>query len=174
LPDVAVPLATYTGWNVRHEEMGQGGLMTSGAPLFGTTLPFLARGAKREESGDPRKSIDERYASRNDYLARVRAAAQTLVGERYLLEEDVWPIVEVAGEKWDAFRRRGIHDPATPGYEWHDVCSVEEVPDKDLLMRREGGEDLIVYRDGTQVTCWANYCPHQGYLFDGDTLRDGS
>src|SRR6185503_18756914 len=31
LPDVAVPLATYTGWNVRHEEMGQGGLTTSRA-----------------------------------------------------------------------------------------------------------------------------------------------
>ena len=38
LPDVSVPLATYTGWNVRHEQMGNGGLMTSGAPLFGATL----------------------------------------------------------------------------------------------------------------------------------------
>ena len=55
LPDIAVPLATYTGWNVRHDEMGQGGLMTSGAPLFGTTLPFLRTRAEREASGDPRK-----------------------------------------------------------------------------------------------------------------------
>src|SRR4029077_18720083 len=101
LPDIAAPLATYTGWNVRHEEMGQGGLMTSGAPLFGTTLPFLRTRAEREASGDPRKSMDERYPSRNDSLARVRAAAQTRVNERYLLVEDVWPIVGVAGEKWD-------------------------------------------------------------------------
>ena len=104
LPDVAAPLATYTGWNVRHDEMGQGGLMTSGAPLFGTTLPFPRTRAEREASGDPRPSIDERYASKDDYLARVRAAAEALVRSRYLLDEDVEGIVEVAGRKWDAFR----------------------------------------------------------------------
>ena len=104
LPDVAVPLATYTGWNVRHEEMGQGGLMTSGAPLFGSTLVFPRTRAEREASGDPRKAIDERYASKEDYLARVRAAAETLVRERYLLAEDIEPVVAVAGQKWDAFR----------------------------------------------------------------------
>ena len=104
LPDVAVPLATYTGWNVRHEEMGQGGLMTSGAPLFGTTLVLPRTRTEREASGDPRKAIDERYASKEDYLARVRAAAEALVRERYLLEEDIEPVVAVAGKKWDAFR----------------------------------------------------------------------
>lgn len=104
LPDVAVPLATYTGWNVRHEEMGQGGLMTSGAPLFGTTLVFPRTRAEREASGDPRKAIDERYASKDDYLSRVRAAAQKLVRERYLLEEDIEPVIAVAAQKWDAFR----------------------------------------------------------------------
>ena len=104
LPDIAVPLATYTGWNVRHEEMGQGGLMTSGAPLFGTTLVFPRTRAERETSGDPRKAIDERYSSKEDYLARVRAAAQTLVRERYLLAEDIEAVVAVAARKWDAFR----------------------------------------------------------------------
>jgi hypothetical protein len=104
LPDVAVPLATYTGWNVRHEEMGQGGLMTSGAPLFGSTLVFPRTRAEREASGDPRRAIDERYASRADYLARVRAAAERLVRDRYLLAEDVERVVTVAGQKWDAFR----------------------------------------------------------------------
>jgi Alpha/beta hydrolase domain len=104
LPDVAVPLATYTGWNVRHEEMGQGGLMTSGAPLFGSTLLFPRTRAEREAIGDPRRAIEERYASKDDYVARVRAAGETLVRERYLLAEDIEPIVVVAGEKWDAFR----------------------------------------------------------------------
>jgi hypothetical protein len=103
LPDVAVPLATYTGWNVRHEEMGQGGLMTSGAPLFGSTLVFPRTRAEREASGDPRRAIDERYASKDDYLARVRAAAETLVRDRYLLAEDIEAIVAVAERKWDAF-----------------------------------------------------------------------
>jgi hypothetical protein len=106
LPDVAVPLATYTGWNVRHDEMGQGGLMTSGAPLFGATLVFPRTRAEREASGDPRKAIDERYASKDDYLTRVRAAAEALVRERYLLEEDIERVVAVAAQKWDAFRGR--------------------------------------------------------------------
>jgi hypothetical protein len=104
LPDVAVPLATYTGWNVRHEEMGQGGLMTSGAPLFGSTLVFPRTRAEREASGDPRRAIDERYSSKGDYLARVRAAAETLVRDRYLLAEDIERVAAVAGQKWDAFR----------------------------------------------------------------------
>jgi hypothetical protein len=104
LPDVAVPLATYSGWNVRHEAMGSPGLMTSGAPLFGTTLPLPRTAAEREASGDPRPSIDERYASKDDYLAKVRSVALALVDQRYLLAEDVDGCVEVAAAKWDAFR----------------------------------------------------------------------
>jgi hypothetical protein len=77
--------------------------MTSGAPLFGATLPLPATKAARNVSGDPRRAIDERYASRDDYLARVRSAAQGLVAERYLLEEDVQRCLEVAAAKWDAF-----------------------------------------------------------------------
>lgn len=104
LPDISVPLGTYTGWNVRHAAMGQPGLMTSGAPLFGTTLVFPRTKAEREATGDPRRSIEERYASKDDYLSKVRAAAKALVGERYLLEEDVERIAKVAGDKWEAFR----------------------------------------------------------------------
>jgi hypothetical protein len=103
LPDVAAPLATYTGWNVRHESMGQGGLMTSGAPLFGTTLVFPRTRAERDSKADPRKSIEERYSTKAGYLAKVRAAAEALVAERYMLAEDVDRVVTIAGEKWDAF-----------------------------------------------------------------------
>ena len=106
LPDIAVPLATYAGWNVRHDSMGQGGLMTSGAPLFGTTLVFARTLADRETSGDPRRAIDERYTSKDDYLAKVRAAAQALVSQRCLLAEDVTRVVKVADQKWDAFREK--------------------------------------------------------------------
>ena len=103
LPDVAVPLATYQGWNVRHDSMGQGGLMTSGAPLFGTTLVFPRTRAERERGGDPRRAVDERYASKAEYLSQVRAAAERLVAQRYLLDEDIERVLKVAGEKWDAF-----------------------------------------------------------------------
>ena len=104
LPDIEVPLATYTGWNARAPEMGQGGLMTSGSPLFGSTLVLPRTSADREASGDPRRSIDERYASRDDYLSKVRAAAESLVTQRYMLQEDIERVVGVASAKWDAFR----------------------------------------------------------------------
>lgn len=101
LPDVAAPLATYTGWNVRHESMGQAGLMTSGAPLFGATLVFPRTRADRAARGDPRVSIEERYDSKATYLAKVRAAAETLVAQRYMLAEDIERVLAVAGQKWD-------------------------------------------------------------------------
>ena len=105
LPDVTVPLATHTGWNLRHEAVGNPDLVigiTGG--LAGWTLPFAATRADREASGDPRPSIDERYSSREEYLRRVRAAAQELIAAGYVLAEDLPRIVAAAGVRYDAFR----------------------------------------------------------------------
>ena len=57
LPDLAVPLATYTGWNVRHEDIGG-----EGQPLVpvGATLPFPATIPARRAKADPRLAIEER------------------------------------------------------------------------------------------------------------------
>src|SRR5690606_4635554 len=104
LPDISVPLATYAGWNTRAAEMGSPGLMTSGAPLFGSTWVFPKTPEERASTNDPRPAIDERYASKQEYLSKVEAAARELVAQRYLLEEDVERCVKVAGDKWDAFR----------------------------------------------------------------------
>lgn len=107
LPDIAVPLATYAGWNVRDSSMGNPGLMTSGNPLVGSTWVFPADAEARSVAGDPRRSIAERYPSKDAYLARVEAAARDLVNQRYLLEEDVARCVETASEKWDTFTKPG-------------------------------------------------------------------
>jgi hypothetical protein len=104
LPDVEVPLATYAGWNTRAEAMGSPGLMTSGAPLFGSTWVFPKTEQERTASSDPRPAIDERYGGKQDYLDKVNAAARELVAQRYLLEEDIERCVAVASAKWDAFR----------------------------------------------------------------------
>jgi hypothetical protein len=100
LPELAVPLATHTGWNLRHADIGgvQQLLVFAGA-----TLPFPRTRAERATSGDPRPSIEERYASRSDYLARVREAAHTLVTDGYLLEEDVETSVAFARRLWEAW-----------------------------------------------------------------------
>ena len=102
LPDVAVPVATYTGWNPRDPETGGAGQLIM---MWGSTLPFAATEAERRQTGDPRPSIAERYRDRDDYLARVRAAAEALAAERYLLDEDIELVVRLAGERYDAFAR---------------------------------------------------------------------
>ena len=100
LPELTVPVATHTGWNLRHADIGG---VEQLLVFAGATLPFAKTRGERERSGDPRPSIAERYASREDYLARVRAAALALVKERYLLEEDVDRSLGFAARMWDAW-----------------------------------------------------------------------
>jgi hypothetical protein len=99
-PEIAVPLATHTGWNLRHPEIGG---ETQLLVFAGATIPFPRTRAERDATGDPRRSIEERYASRDDYLARVRAAALDLVRDRHLLDEDVEVSVALAARLWDCW-----------------------------------------------------------------------
>ena len=96
--ELRVPLASFTGWNPRHPEQGAPGDLMA---MMGSTLPFARTAAERARTGDPRPSIEERYGSRDDYLARVRGEAQAMVAARHLLAEDVDAVVERAGELWD-------------------------------------------------------------------------
>jgi hypothetical protein len=72
--------------------------------MMGSTLPFCRTADERARRGDPRASIAERYASRDDYLARVRAACAELVALRHLIAEDVDAVVARAGGQWDLFQ----------------------------------------------------------------------
>ena len=102
LPDLTVPLATYTGWNLRHPDNGNPGLVigiTGG--LAGWTLPFAKTRGQREAASDPRMSIEERYESRDDYLRQVREAATQLAADGYMLEEDIERAEEKAAAKYD-------------------------------------------------------------------------
>ena len=105
-PDVSVPLATHTGWNLRHPDMGGSDQLLDAGGLVGSTLPFPATRTERRATGDPRLSIEERYSSRDNYLGRVRSAAQALVDEGYLLAEDIERVVEQSAERYDLFRSR--------------------------------------------------------------------
>ena len=104
LPELAVPLATHTGWNLRHPDVGGAEQLLVFA---GATLPFHRTRAEREAAGDPRPSIEERYASRADYLERVRGAARALAQAGYMLEEDVELSVAAGGKLWDHFAAAG-------------------------------------------------------------------
>jgi hypothetical protein len=103
LPDISVPLATYTGWNVRHPDIAGPGQTLA---LLGSTIPFPATRAAREASGDPRPSIEERYASKEDYLRQVQQAAEALVQQGYLLAADLPTLTDQAAQRYDLFQSR--------------------------------------------------------------------
>jgi hypothetical protein len=83
LPDVTVPLATYTGWGLR-----SGPQANDGCESTGQYIPFAKANAERQASGDPRLSIEERYAFFDNYYNRVRRAVDNMVRDRLLLCED--------------------------------------------------------------------------------------
>ena len=98
MPEVAVPLATYTGWNLFHAGAGPTDVLSS---MQGSYVPFPRTRADREQGGDPRPSIEERYGSRAEYLGLVTEAALALVDDGYLLAGDLAPILARAGRHWD-------------------------------------------------------------------------
>jgi hypothetical protein len=102
LPDLTVPIGTHAGWNPRDPETGAPEQIMS---MQGSTLFFPRTRAERTASGDPRRSIEERYASRDEFLTRVRAAAQQLAREGYLLVEDIDIVVSDNAARWDEAMR---------------------------------------------------------------------
>lgn len=98
LPEQAEPLGTYTDWAFRSEQSGAPNTLVA---MAGSYIPFAKTRADRDKSHDPRMSVEERYGTRSEYIHRVEEAANRLVQERFLLQEDVKPIVEAAGQHWD-------------------------------------------------------------------------
>ena len=98
LPQITVPLATYTGWNLRDPSIGAPDQRVAFEASY---LPFPKTAADREKSGDPRKPIAERYAGREDYVARVARAVDALVKQRWVLEEDRAQLLRRGELDWD-------------------------------------------------------------------------
>ena len=92
-PVIEAPKATYTGWNPRDAGFAPGALCYN----TGAVLPFAATRTERLAAGDPRLSLEERYASPAAYVAAVKGAADRLVAERLLLPEDATAITAAAG-----------------------------------------------------------------------------
>jgi hypothetical protein len=92
LPEVAVPLGTSTGWNLYKgdERKGQMG------SLVGSFIPFAKTKAERLAKGDPRPSVEERYASKDDYVAKFRKAVDALVAQGFVRAEDADKYADMA------------------------------------------------------------------------------
>jgi hypothetical protein len=86
LPAIAVPVATYTSWNLRNESIGAAGELLS---LQGGYIPFPLTRQAREAAQDPRPALTDRYKNYQDYERLYMDAAMRLVASRYLLEEDL-------------------------------------------------------------------------------------
>lgn len=111
LPEIAVPLATYTGWNLFNADAGPPDELSS---MVGSFLPFPKTAAEREASGDPRPSVEERYGSRTDYLGRFTEAALELIEAGYLLGEDLPALTSHAGALWDHVMEIGSSGDSSP------------------------------------------------------------
>jgi hypothetical protein len=90
LPEIAAPVATYTGWSLRRDPPDEG------CDASGMVIPFARTKAERTASGDPRLSLEERYPDHASYVRAVSAAAHDLERRRLLLPEDAERYIKAA------------------------------------------------------------------------------
>jgi hypothetical protein len=98
LPEISVPLATFASWNLRDPSIGAPDQRVSFEDSY---LPFPKTAAERQKTGDPRKSIAERYSGREDYLARFTSALDGLVKQGWILPEDRAALLHRGEQEWD-------------------------------------------------------------------------
>jgi hypothetical protein len=102
LPAISVPVATYTSWNMRDASIGAAGDLLS---LQGGYIPFPLTREARQQAKDPRPSLEERYKGFEDYERRYMEAAERLVAQRYVLEEDLPRLKALCGQFRGLFPR---------------------------------------------------------------------
>ncbi len=98
MPEIAVPLATNTGWNFRDASIGASDEVYS---MVGAWLRFPRDRDERHRANDPRESIAERYSNKDDYLGQILDAASELARRGYLLDGDVAALRGRASAEWD-------------------------------------------------------------------------
>ncbi len=94
LPEIQVPLGTYTGWNFEEQRLEM-------ISFTGSFFPFAKTKLEREQKHDSRRSIEERYRNKQDYLERIGITARKLAGERLILEKDIPALVDRSSALWD-------------------------------------------------------------------------
>ncbi len=83
MPELAVPLGTYTGWNLR----AAGHAISEGCSSTGSAIPFAVSQATKAPA-DPRSTLADLYAGRADYQTKFSAATDALVAQGYLTSLD--------------------------------------------------------------------------------------
>ena len=91
-PTLAAPIGTHTGWNLRRKGFAEDQQCAG----TGSFIPFASTQTERQGTGDPRRSLDERYPTHAAYVKAVSDAADVLVADRLLLQIDADAIVKQA------------------------------------------------------------------------------
>jgi hypothetical protein len=99
--EVAAPIGTITGWNVRAADHGAPDL----CGLSGSFIPFATTKVDRVAQGDPRPSLEERYRDHDGFVRAVEAASRRLIKDRFLLQEDADQYIQAAKNS-DILRQR--------------------------------------------------------------------
>jgi len=94
-PDIEVPLGTYHGWSLRKAGFAEGEQWMN----TGSFMPFARTKAEREEQGDPRPSLEERYPSHAAYIAAVTRVCKDRVDEGFMLQEDADRFIDAAKQR---------------------------------------------------------------------------
>jgi Alpha/beta hydrolase domain len=102
LPQIVVPLGTYAGWNLRDPLIGAPGQRVAFEASY---IPFAKTANERRKAHDPRKSIEERYGSREDYLDRFANALDDLIEQHWVLPEDRAALMLRGRQAWEEATR---------------------------------------------------------------------
>jgi hypothetical protein len=94
LPEVQAPLGTYQGWNPRNKQFGNPDYMVR---FEGSFWIFPRTEEERLASGDPRRSIKQRYSTREKYIAQLSDACTQQVRQGLLLKEACEGYLDLAG-----------------------------------------------------------------------------
>jgi hypothetical protein len=97
LPEIAAPLATYTGWNLRTATIGAAGERLA---FLGSFVALSKTAADAEAAHDSRMAVDARYKGYEDYRAQFQRAVDGLVRERYVLAEDAPRLIRSGEDEW--------------------------------------------------------------------------
>ncbi len=95
-PEVAVPIGTYASWRLRNDDSPAVNQLYS---LSGSYIPFPLTMTERKASGDPRKSVEERYATLDEYLERLKAQCLEYEEAGYFLAEDTERTLKIHRER---------------------------------------------------------------------------
>jgi hypothetical protein len=102
LPEITIPLGTYAGWNLRDPSIGA---PEQRVAFEASYIPFAKTASDRQKARDPRKSVEERYGSREDYLDRYGHAVDDLIEQRWILPEDRAALMFRGKQDWEEATR---------------------------------------------------------------------